>query len=552
MEEEEEGGYYEQQFEDPDRDTIAVEDQKKDDLEAALDQALIERAEKAQEIKAKKDKKAKETATATSAPVATSSAGSSSGPGMRTNSMKVCTCGGIVFDCATTANHSTTHPQYIPVKPAFGPCVLSLVTDTYSNAFDYAFPNYPNLSKLLDLDDPRAKFLADIYFTVHSSIPLHTILDVPSMYSEYADYDDINAHPLTRFAIHGCALANLVDATTRKDICMDHTTDSCICSVCHSIKVTTTNPLQICSVCCYSTHLECIASTTHTPASACGDWLCYKCRKGKEETTTSDSGKGKSPNGRRGRSKGRAKVAAESTGAVSMQTQPMVNVAVPLPRQHLAAYRSDNIDIDCKLAQYVCPWYGHSPFSWSQQTKKYIANRKHPLFDIYKSMIARVWKDDAYKRNGIMVALMWTGTYGSTPTYRSIDKYAWFSYAYCSSRFIGARPMFGMPSSSCFSTDRINVWGHYELGNIRWLDESGQMSNQQKDYSMHARNSNTKPPSRTRSVRLSINIPASAPSSSVREMVRAAVHTSDNMKPPELRLSVASIDRSKLRRACTS
>ena len=36
--------------------------------------------------------------------------------------------------------------------------------------------------------------------------------------------------------------------------------------------------------------------------------------------------------------------------------------------------------------------------------------------------------------------------------------------------------MFGMPSSSCFSTDRINVWGHYELGNIRWLDESGQMS----------------------------------------------------------------------------
>ena len=78
------------------------------------------------------------------------------------------------------------------------------------------------------------------------------------------------------------------------------------------------------------------------------------------------------------------------------------------------------------------------------------------------------------------------------------------------------------------------------------------MSNQQKDYSMHARNSNTKPPSRTRSVRLSINIPASVPSSSVREMVRAAVHTSDNMKPLEFRLSVASIDRSKLRRACTS
>jgi hypothetical protein len=58
-----------------------------------------------------------------------------------------------------------------------------------------------------------------------------------------------------------------------------------------------------------------------------------------------------------------------------MQTQPMVNVAVPLPRQHLAAYRSDNIDIDCKLAQYVCPWYGHSPFSWSQQSNKNIVNR---------------------------------------------------------------------------------------------------------------------------------------------------------------------------------
>ena len=70
---------------------------------------------------------------------------------------------------------------------------------------------------------------------------------------------------------------------------------------------------------------------------------------------------------------------------------------------------------------------------------------------------------------------------------------------------------------------------------------------------MHETRILNKQPSRTRkSVCLSVNIPVRASSSSVREMVRAAVHTSDNMKPPELRLSVASIDRSKLRRACTS
>ena len=86
--------------------------------------------------------------------------------------------------------------------------------------------------------------------------------------------------------------------------------------------------------------------------------------------------------------------------------------------------------------------------------------------------------------------------------------------------------MFGMSSSSCFSTGRINAWGHNELGNTRWLDESGQMSNQQKDCSvcMHKN-------------------PSSASSSSVREMARAAVHTTGNVKPPELRLSATKIDR---------
>jgi len=550
--------YCREQFEDEDEDkkTMGRVDEEREEADAAkaglaasLDAAIAAREKKKDQAKATKTSTPPSiTVTDTDAPNATSKPAKSKGPGMITNGMSVCKCGGVVFDCASTNPSSTD--TYVPIKPVIGTHTLSLVTDNFSNVFDYAFPNYPNLSKLLDLSDPRAKFIADIYFTVRSTISLHTILDVTSMYSEYADYDDVNAHPMTGFALHGCALANLVDVTTRKDICMDHTTDSCVCSMCHSKKVTPSNPLQICSVCCFTIHLEC---NSHTPPLLC-DGLCIKCSKEEESKTSELKGKGKR-GGRRGRSRGSPALRGHSSGVTNTRALPVVNDAVPIARQHLAMYRCDNFDIDCKLAQYVCPWYGHSPFSWSQLTKKYIANRDHPLFSIYKSMLTRVWKDPTYRKNGIMVALMWSGTYGCTPTYRSIDKYAWFSYAYCSSRFIGVRPMYGMPSSSCFSIDRINVWGHYELGNIRWLDESGQNSNQQKDYSMHARHTKTKQPPHT-PVRVSIVIPSRAPYGAVSEMVRAAVIANGINVPPDMHIitrdsSLSKKDRSALSRTCS-
>ena len=115
--------------------------------------------------------------------------------------------------------------------------------------------------------------------------------------------------------------------------------------------------------------------------------------------------------------------------------------------------------------------------------------------------------------------------------------------------------MYGMPSSSCFSIDRINVWGHYELGNIRWLDESGQNSNQQKDYSMHARRTKTKQPPHT-PVRVSIVIPSRATHGAVSEMVRAAVIANGINVPPDMHIitrdkSLSKKDRSALSRTCS-
>ena len=115
--------------------------------------------------------------------------------------------------------------------------------------------------------------------------------------------------------------------------------------------------------------------------------------------------------------------------------------------------------------------------------------------------------------------------------------------------------MCGMPSSSCFSIDRINVWGHYELGNIRWLDESGQNSNQQKDYSMHVRQPKTKQPPRT-PVHVGVVIPRLTPNGEVGAMVRAAVIANGINVPPDMHIitrdsSLSKKDRSALSRTCS-
>ena len=78
------------------------------------------------------------------------------------------------------------------------------------------------------------------------------------------------------------------------------------------------------------------------------------------------------------------------------------------------------------------------------------------------------------------------------------------------------------PSSHSYSIDRINSFGHYELGNVRWLDESGQNRNQRKDYSTHGKSDS---PSKTKIVKNSpvrLVIPRYKSPEKVRAMVRAA------------------------------
>ena len=47
--------------------------------------------------------------------------------------------------------------------------------------------------------------------------------------------------------------------------------------------------------------------------------------------------------------------------------------------------------------------------------------------------------------------------------------------------------MYPHPSSHSYSIYRISTFGHYELGNMRWLEESLQNHNQRKDYSTHGK-----------------------------------------------------------------
>ena len=82
--------------------------------------------------------------------------------------------------------------------------------------------------------------------------------------------------------------------------------------------------------------------------------------------------------------------------------------------------------------------------------------------------------------------------------------------------------MYPHPSSHSYSIDRINSFGHYELGNVRWLDESGQNRNQRKDYSTHGKSDS---PSKTKIVKNSpvrLVIPRYKSPEKVRAMVRAA------------------------------
>lgn len=154
------------------------------------------------------------------------------------------------------------------------------------------------------------------------------------------------------------------------------------------------------------------------------------------------------------------------------------NPAVPLVSQFVSFLQNGLISLDQILLKYKSPVYNTCPLKardYKNGRRDVVKNKEHPAYEKWDALVSRVHFNTAYSTTRLTFA--WKGFYlpnGRISNHR--DKYA-FAFAYATDLFLGALPLWPLPSSAQFQLDRKDPLRHYTLDNVRWLERSDNMAN---------------------------------------------------------------------------